>query len=83
MKSVAMGDQVACPHKVCNYFLNSKRTDNITTGVQRSHILQKKVLLPHYLDTFRQEKVNSMNSETSLRLFKLRLGQEADNSGTT
>lgn len=79
MKSAAMGNQVACPHKVFNYVLNAKRTTSLQESL-RIPVLERKVFLLHYLDKFRQEKANSRNSETSLK--KLRSGQGADHFGT-
>lgn len=78
MKSGAMGNQVACPHNICNYVLNAKRTS--LQESLRIPVLERKVFLLHYLDKFRQEKAKSMNSETSLK--KLRSGQGADHFGT-
>lgn len=73
MKSAAMGNLVACPHKVCNYVLNAKRTS--LQESLRIPVLERKVFLLHYLDKFRQEKAKSRDSETSLK--KLRSGQGA------
>lgn len=79
MKSAAMGNQVACPHKVCNYFLNAKRTTSLQESL-RIPVLQRKAFLLHFLDKFRQEKAKSRNFDTSLN--KLRPGQGADHVGT-
>lgn len=74
-----MGNQVACPHKVWNNFLNAKRTTSFQEFL-RTLILYRKTFLPHYLDKFRQEKAKSRNAEMSLH--KLRSGQGADDFGT-